>query len=76
MQNGSGKAKRFAAISLLVLGYGAYDRVRAEFESCTSFNNGRCDQFCEDRGASGSCEVTEDYGQSVCCCSNNACKAF
>jgi len=45
------RAKKFAAMSLLVLGYGAYNGLRAEIQPCTSFNEGRCDQFCIDRGA-------------------------
>jgi len=69
------RAKKFAAMSLLVLGYGAYNGLRAEIQPCTSFNEGRCDQFCIDRGADA--EWCSNFGAgSNCMCTNGSSANF
>jgi len=70
MQNGSGKAKKFAAISLLVFGYGAANSIRAESGACNSYYSGRCYQWCSDGGVGmWSCNVNNN-DDAMCYCSD------
>lgn len=73
MPIGSDKAKKFAAVSLLALGCGAYSAIRADTTKCNSNYQGRCSQWCSDwsHGSNSTCIVTQQ-DKAVCVCSDGS----
>ena len=76
MPDRNGTIKKFAALSLLVLGGGAYTMLRAG-NTCNSYYMGRCEQWCTDHnhGHSMSCHVNV-LDHPVCVCSQDGTHTF
>ena len=66
MINSGTVARKVVAMSLLVLGYGAYDKLRAS--ACNQSYAGRCYQWCSDGGVSISQCTVNDNDEAICYC--------